>query len=76
MCALGTFYTLSRLILPNVNIKNVSNTLSNLPTLGRLILPHTDVAEWLGSLPFKRGVLSSNSDIVAIKRLLHDIFPL
>ena len=61
------------LILPMVNIKYVLISFLNFLTLGRLVLPHVNVAERLGGLPIIRGVLSSNADAAAIIRLLHAI---
>ena len=71
MCTLYKFFTLCRLILASVNIKYIHVAFLNLPTSARLIMPYVVTAEWLGGLPIKRGVLSSNSDTVVIKHLLH-----
>ena len=42
------------------------NTLINFPTFVRPILTYVYIAEWLGGLAIKRGLLISNSDAVAI----------
>ena len=53
MYTLDKFFTLDWLILPNLNLKYVSNIFFNFSTLGRLILPCVALADWLRGLPIK-----------------------
>ena len=43
MCTLGKFFTLGGLTWPDVNIKYVSTTFLNFPTLGRLFLLYVPI---------------------------------